>query len=55
SNQRRICGFPCIYAMLRSLDLSDGELLRYGQSAMDDRNSTVSYASVVFYGGGKND
>lgn len=48
-NRRRICGFPCIYAMLRALDLKEGDLLRYGQSAMDDRNSTVSYASVVFY------
>jgi len=50
SNRRRVCGFPCIYAMLRALDLRDGDLLRYKQSAMDDRNSTVSYASVAFYG-----
>jgi len=48
-NRRRICGFPCIYAMLKALDLRNGELLRYGQSAMDERNSTVSYASVVYY------
>ena len=49
-NRRRVCGFPCIYAMVRALDLKNGELLRYGQSAMDERNSTVSYASVAFYG-----
>ena len=49
-NRRRICGFPCIYTMLCALDLQNGDLLRYGQSAMDDRNSTVSYASMVFYG-----
>jgi len=48
-NRRRICGFPCIYAMLRALDLRNGDLLRYAQSAMDDRNSTVSYAGVAFY------
>ena len=48
-NRRRICGFPCIYAMLRALDLRNGDLLRYGQSAMDERHSTVSYASMVFY------
>lgn len=47
-NRRRICGFPCIYAMLRALDLRGGEILRYAQSAMDDQNSTVSYASVAF-------
>lgn len=49
NNRRRICGFPCIYTMLRALDLKNGELLRYAQSAMDERNSTVSYASVAFY------
>jgi len=49
NNRRRICGFPCIYTMLRALDLRDGELLRYGQSAMDERHSTVSYASMAFY------
>lgn len=49
NNRRRICGFPCIYAMLRSLDLKDGELLRYSQSAVDEQNSTVSYASVAYY------
>jgi AmmeMemoRadiSam system protein B len=48
-NRRHICGFPCVYPMLRALDLGDGELLRYAQSAMDARNSTVSYASVAFY------
>lgn len=49
NNRRRICGFPCIYTMLRTLDLKDGEVLRYAQSAMDEQNSTVSYASVAFY------
>jgi AmmeMemoRadiSam system protein B len=53
-NRRHICGFPCIYPMLRALDLRDGELLRYAQSAMDTHNSTVSYASVAFYGTGPN-
>jgi AmmeMemoRadiSam system protein B len=49
NNRRRICGFPCIYTMLSALDLKNGELLRYAQSAMDERNSTVSYASAAFY------
>lgn len=48
-NRRRICGFPCIYPMLRALELENGELLRYDQSAMDERGSTVSYASIAFY------
>ncbi|MCX8038678.1 MAG: AmmeMemoRadiSam system protein B [Candidatus Sumerlaeia bacterium] len=48
-NRRHICGFPCIYTMLRAMDLTGGELLRYNYSAMDDHNSTVSYASMVFY------
>jgi AmmeMemoRadiSam system protein B len=48
-NRRRICGFPCIHTMLSARDLAGGELLGYGQSAMDERNSTVSYASIAYY------
>ncbi|MCI0512972.1 AmmeMemoRadiSam system protein B [candidate division KSB1 bacterium] len=48
--RRHICGFPPIYAMLRLLGSgTTGKLLKYAQVPVDTQNSTVSFASMVFY------
>lgn len=47
--QRRICGFPPIYSLLKIIEAEEGKLLHYNQAAVDNYNSTVSFASMVFY------
>ena len=49
-NQRRICGLPPLYTMLKILEGTvEGELLRYDYTRVDDEGSFVSFASVAFY------
>jgi AmmeMemoRadiSam system protein B len=48
-HSRHICGFPPIYSMLRVVEARTGKLLKYAQVPVDTRNSTVSFASMVFY------
>lgn len=44
----RVCGFSSIYTMLRALDAEEGRLLNYSETAMDQNNSTVTFASMIF-------
>ncbi|MBI3015139.1 MAG: AmmeMemoRadiSam system protein B [Candidatus Tectomicrobia bacterium] len=44
----RVCGVSAIYSMLKVLGEVRGRLLRYDRSAVDQENSTVSYASMAF-------
>lgn len=49
-NKRRICGVAPIYALLASLDASQGKLLKYDQTIIDPMTqSIVSFASMSFY------
>jgi hypothetical protein len=41
-----VCGFPCIYTLLRSLPIHDGRLLTYKQATEPQTQSCVSFASV---------
>jgi len=47
-NQRKICGVPAIYALLATISVSEGRLLKYGQ--WPDPQGTVTFASLGFYG-----
>ncbi len=48
-DQRRVCGLPPIYAMLRSAEPTSGKLLVYAQCPADEGGgSIVSIASLVF-------
>ncbi len=49
NDKRKICGYPAIYTMLNVIKASEGKLLKYSQSADQNTNSTVSFASMVFY------
>ncbi len=49
-NRRRICGFPAIYMLLRSMEARQGEILKYDQGPTPDRQSVVSFAAMVFHG-----
>jgi len=48
-DRRRICGLPPIYTMLSVMDASKGKLLKYSTAQVDNQNSFVSFASMVFY------
>jgi len=41
-----VCGFPCIYALLRALPIEEGRLLSYQQATEPQTQSCVSFASV---------
>jgi len=41
-----VCGFPCIYALLRTLPIRDGRLLSYKQATEPQTQSCVSFGSV---------
>ncbi len=41
-----VCGFPCIYALLRALPVKEGRLLSYRQATELQTQSCVSFASV---------
>ena len=49
-NQRRICGLPPIYTMLKTLEGTvKGELLRYDYTKVDNEGSFVTFASLALY------
>ncbi|WP_447980592.1 AmmeMemoRadiSam system protein B [Candidatus Nitrospira bockiana] len=48
-NARRISGFAPIYTVLRLIQADKGEVLRYDRGVTDQFNSTVTYASIVFF------
>jgi len=41
-----VCGFPCIYTLLRALAITTGRLLSYKQATEPQTQSSVSFASV---------
>ncbi|MGQ9509045.1 MAG: AmmeMemoRadiSam system protein B [Thermodesulfobacteriota bacterium] len=49
NDQRRICGLPAIYVLLKILEPKDGRLLKYGQAYTPEIQSVVSFASLAFY------
>jgi AmmeMemoRadiSam system protein B len=48
-DRRRICGLPAIYSMLKTLEASEGKLLKYGQAYTPETQSVVTFASLAFY------
>ncbi len=48
-DQRRISGFSPIYSLLRLIESGKGQVLRYDRGITDQYNSTVTYASMVFF------
>jgi len=48
-DRRRICGFPPIYSMLKTLEAKEGSLLKYDQAFTPETQSVVSFASLAFY------
>ena len=47
--ERRICGFPPIYSLLKLIDANHGKLLHYDHVSVDQFHSTVSFASIIFH------
>lgn len=48
-DQRRISGFSPLYSLLRLIQAEKGQVLRYDRGITDQYNSTVTYASMVFF------
>lgn len=48
-DRKRICGFPAIYTMLKTLEAKEGKLLKYGQAFTPETQSVVTFASLAFY------
>lgn len=46
---RRVSGFAPIYTLLKLLGDAKGQVLRYDRGITDQFNSTVTYASMVFF------
>jgi MEMO1 family protein len=46
---RRVCGFSPITAMLNCMDATEGRLLGLDYAQVDNRNSFVSFASMIFH------
>jgi AmmeMemoRadiSam system protein B len=46
---RRICGFSPITAMLASMEASSGRLLKLDHAVVDNQDSFVTFASMIFY------
>ncbi len=49
NDSRRICGFSPITTMLHCMDATEGSLLSLDYAQVDDRNSFVSFASMIFH------
>jgi len=48
-DQRKICGFPPTYMLLKTIEASEGKLLKYDQWSEEPTRSAVTYASMAFY------
>jgi AmmeMemoRadiSam system protein B len=48
-DRRKICGFPAIYSMLKTLEAKEGRLLKYDQAFTPETQSVVTFASLAFY------
>lgn len=49
NDSRRICGFSPIVTMFYCMEASHGKLLALDYAQVDDRNSFVSFASMIFH------
>jgi AmmeMemoRadiSam system protein B len=49
NDARRICGFSPITAMMHCMNASEGRLLALDYAEVDNRNSFVSFTSMIFY------
>jgi MEMO1 family protein len=49
NDQRRICGYPPIYMMLRCIDKPEGKLLQYRQWSDLNDGAAVTYAALAIY------
>ncbi len=49
NDARRICGFSPITTMLHCIDATKGSLLSLDYAQVDDRNSFVSFTSMIFH------
>ncbi|MEW6140482.1 MAG: AmmeMemoRadiSam system protein B [Thermodesulfobacteriota bacterium] len=49
NDSRRICGFSPIITMLHCMDATEGKLLHLDFAQVDDRNSFVSFTSMIFH------
>jgi len=49
SDARRICGFSPITAMFHCMEASEAKLLSLDHACVDDKNSFVSFASMIFH------
>jgi len=47
-DDRKICGLSPIYTTLKTMDASNGKLLKYGQAPDYNTDSVVSFASMSF-------
>lgn len=45
----RVCGFSPIYTLLKTIEAERGALLNYSNTQVDEHNSTVTFASMVFH------
>ena len=48
-DKRHILGFSAIYLLLKLIEAEKGEVLRYDREVIDQFNSTITYASTVFF------
>ena len=48
-DKRHVLGFPAIYLLLKLIEAEKGEVLRYDREVIDQFNSTINYASTVFF------
>jgi AmmeMemoRadiSam system protein B len=49
NDARRICGFSPITTMFHCMEASQGKLLALDHARVDDKNSFVSFTSMIFY------
>jgi len=48
-DQKKVCGLPPIYTLLKVMEAKEGKLLKYGQAYTPETQSVVSFASMAFY------
>ncbi len=49
NDSRRICGFPPITTMFHCMEAREGRMLSLDYAEVDDRNSFVSFSSMIFH------
>jgi len=47
-DDRKICGLPAIFTLLRVMEASQGKLLKYSQAPEQQTDSVVTFASISF-------